>query len=46
MAEYFTQVDAQYFWIGIGFALVLAEVLMGNFILFFIGIAQLSGQFL
>ena len=41
MAEYFTQVDAQYFWIGIGFALVLAEVLMGNFILFFIGIASI-----
>ena len=41
MVEYFTQVDSQYFWIGIGFALVLAEVLMGNFILFFLGIASI-----
>ena len=41
MVEFFTQADAQYFWIGIGFALVLAEVLMGNFILFFLGIASI-----
>ena len=41
MAEYFSQVDAQYFWLGVGFALVLAEVLMGNFILFFLGVASI-----
>ena len=41
MAEYFSQVDAQFFWIGVGFALVLAEVLMGNFILFFLGLASI-----
>ena len=41
MTEYFTQTDAQFFWIAIGFALVLAEVLMGNFILFFLGIASI-----
>jgi membrane protein implicated in regulation of membrane protease activity len=41
VAEYFSQVDAQYFWLGIGFALVLAEVLMGNFILFFLGVASI-----
>ena len=41
MVEFFTQADAEYFWIGIGFALVLAEVLMGNFILFFLGIASI-----
>ena len=41
MAEYFSQVDAQYFWLGGGFALVLAEVLMGNFILFFLGVASI-----
>lgn len=41
MVEYFSQVDAQYFWIGAGFALVLAEVLMGNFILFFLGVASI-----
>ena len=41
MAEYFSQVDAQYFWMGVGFALVLAEVLMGNFILFFLGLASI-----
>ncbi len=41
MAEYFSQVDAQFFWMGVGFALVLAEVLMGNFILFFLGLASI-----
>ena len=41
MAEYFSQVDAQYFWMGVGFALVLAEGLMGNFILFFLGVASI-----
>jgi membrane protein implicated in regulation of membrane protease activity len=41
VTEYFTQTDAQFFWIAIGFALVLAEVLMGNFILFFLGIASI-----
>jgi membrane protein implicated in regulation of membrane protease activity len=41
VAEYFSQVDAQYFWLGVGFALVLAEVLMGNFILFFLGVASI-----
>ena len=32
-------IDPQYWWLGIGFALICAEVLMGNFILFFLGIA-------
>ena len=45
MAEYFSQVDAQYFWMGVGFALVLAEVLLGNFILFFLGLASIITGF-
>jgi membrane protein implicated in regulation of membrane protease activity len=28
-----------YLWIGFGFALIIAEVTMGNFILFFLGLA-------
>jgi membrane protein implicated in regulation of membrane protease activity len=35
-------IDPQYYWIGIGFALVIAEVTMGNFILFFLGVAAIS----
>ena len=33
-------IDPLYLWIGIGFALVIAEVTMGNFILFFLGLAS------
>ena len=33
-------IDPLYIWIGIGFALVIAEVTMGNFILFFLGLAS------
>ena len=31
--------SAEYVWLGIGFALIIAEVTMGNFILFFLGLA-------
>ena len=34
-------IDPLYYWIGIGFALVIAEVTMGNFILFFLGVASI-----
>lgn len=34
-------IDPQYYWIGIGFALVILEVTMGNFILFFLGLASI-----
>ncbi len=34
-------IDPLYLWIGIGFALVIAEVTMGNFILFFLGLASI-----
>ena len=29
--------NTEYIWLGIGFALIIAEVTMGNFILFFLG---------
>ena len=28
-------ISAEYVWLGVGFALIIAEVTMGNFILFF-----------
>ena len=31
--------NPEYIWLGVGFALVIAEVTMGNFILFFLGLA-------
>ena len=31
--------NTEYIWLGIGFALIIAEVTMGNFILFFLGLA-------
>ena len=31
--------SAEYVWLGVGFALIIAEVTMGNFILFFLGLA-------
>jgi hypothetical protein len=31
--------NTEYIWLGIGFALIIAEVTMGNFILFFSGLA-------
>ena len=31
--------SSEYVWLGLGFALIIAEVTMGNFILFFIGLA-------
>jgi membrane protein implicated in regulation of membrane protease activity len=31
--------SSEYLWLGFGFALIIAEVTMGNFILFFIGLA-------
>ncbi|MEL0048916.1 MAG: NfeD family protein [Gammaproteobacteria bacterium] len=31
--------NSEYLWLGLGFALIIAEVTMGNFILFFIGLA-------
>ena len=31
--------SSEYLWLGLGFALIIAEVTMGNFILFFIGLA-------
>ena len=31
--------NPEYIWLGVGFALVIAEVTMGNFILFFLGVA-------
>ena len=34
-------IDPLYYWIGFGFALVIAEVTMGNFILFFLGVASI-----
>ena len=34
-------IDPLYYWIGIGFALIIAEVTMGNFILFFLGVASI-----
>ena len=32
-------INAEYVWLGVGFALIIAEVTMGNFILFFLGLA-------
>ena len=32
-------ISAEYVWLGVGFALIIAEVTMGNFILFFLGLA-------
>ncbi len=32
--------SSEYLWLGLGFVLILAEVTMGNFILFFIGLAS------
>ena len=32
-------ISAEYVWLGMGFALIIAEVTMGNFILFFLGLA-------
>ena len=31
--------NPEYIWLGVGFVLVIAEVTMGNFILFFLGLA-------
>ena len=31
--------NTEYIWLGVGFALIIAEVTMGNFILFFLGLA-------
>ena len=31
--------SSEYWWLGLGFALIMAEVTIGNFILFFIGLA-------
>lgn len=31
--------SVEYIWLGVGFALIIAEVTMGNFILFFLGLA-------
>ena len=32
-------INAEYVWLGVGFALIIAEVTMGNFVLFFLGLA-------
>ncbi len=31
-------IEPMYFWLGIGFALIIAEVLMGDLLLFFLGV--------